>query len=97
MAEKIAKNWESLDEGPAVGVQLSWSHVYFGQKLPFEVGEWEASPKAFKNGLVEKEEWLPVVGAVINTYQFASYTRANGDIDIVYPLERSAFKVRFTI
>jgi len=47
--------------------------------------------------LVEEEEWLPVVEAVINANKFTSCTRANGDVGIMFSPERSTFKVGFTI
>jgi len=47
--------------------------------------------------LVEEEEWLPVVGAVIYTNRFTLYIRVNGDIGVTFPPERSTFKVGFTI
>jgi len=47
--------------------------------------------------LVEEEEWLPVVGSVIYTNRLTLYTRASRDVGVTFPLERSTFKVGFTI
>jgi len=47
--------------------------------------------------LVKKEERIPVIGAVIDTNRFARCARANGDVEIMFSPERSAFKVGFTV
>jgi len=87
MAERATENGEGPNKGPAVGMQLGRGHVELFKQLPFEVVERELLPDAFEHRLIEEEEGLPIVGAVIDTYRFASYTGADGDVSIVYPPE----------
>jgi len=47
--------------------------------------------------LVEEKEWVPVVGTIIYANRFTLYTRADGDVSVTLPPERSTFEVGFTI
>jgi len=77
MAERAAENGEGPNKGLAVGMQLGGGHVELCKQLPFEAVERESLPDAFEHRLIEEEEErLPIVGAVIDTYRFANYTRA---------------------
>jgi len=94
MAERATENGEGSNKGPVVGMQLGEGHVELCKQLPFEAVEGESLPDAFEHCLIEEEEEeeeeeerLPIVGAVIDTYRFVSYTRADGDVSIVYPPE----------
>jgi len=41
--------------------------------------------------LVEEKEWLPVVGAIVNTNEFTGGARVNGDISVVFPPKRFSY------
>jgi len=73
-------------------MQLGRGHVQFHEELPLEVVEGKTLPYAFEHRLVEEEEeWLPIVGAIVNTNGFAGGERANGDVSVVFPPKRFSY------
>ena len=68
--EEAAQNAKGLDEGPAIGVQLSRGDVNLRQQLPLKPGERQAHPDTLEDDLVEVEEGDPIVGPSVPTYGF---------------------------
>jgi len=72
-------------------MQLGRGHVQFCEELLLEAVEGKTLLYAFEHRLVEEKEWLPVVGAIVNTNGFDGGGRANRDVSVVFPPKRFSF------
>jgi len=78
-------------------MQLGRGHVNLGQQCPLKAREWETKLDLFKNGGVEEEERLSLVGAIVRAYGFALCVGTNRDIRVALSPKYPSLAIRLIV
>jgi len=73
----VAENFERMDEGPSVRMELAGSHVQLGKEILLEEGERKSEAQPLENGRIDEGKGHPIGGPIIHAYRHASRGNAH--------------------